>query len=236
MIKKETIYQATNGEYHKSFKIRPDERTGSAHLKQVGQGTEQHWVATDFGDDGLPKNCFDWVIKERNLQGFKEAVAWIVTELNLDVDDIKPERNKPLKIEKVPTEAPEGTVLYELRDNDTFTKRELEVFGELVTQEVMESLNWHPHIHATTIPSTHANASAESRVTTSRRSTRFINRWSSTRLTASWLQESANAVTLTVSTNCERRTVSSRDSRNRNSTVTPPTRERLSSTSVSRLP
>ena len=163
MIKKETIYQATNGgldvfrilwsdakriidngEYHKSFKIRPDERTGSAHLKQVGQGAEQHWVATDFGDDGLPKNCFDWVIKERNLQGFKEAVAWIVTELNLDVDDIKPERNKPLKIEKVPTEAPEGTVLYELRDNDTFTKRELEVFGELVTQEVMESLNWHP--------------------------------------------------------------------------------------------
>ena len=90
MIKKETIYQATNGgldvfrilwsdakriidngEYHKSFKIRPDERTGSAHLKQVGQGTEQHWVATDFGDDGLPKNCFDWVIKERNLQGFR---------------------------------------------------------------------------------------------------------------------------------------------------------------------
>lgn len=163
MINKETIYKATNGgldvfrllwddakrlidngDYNKNFKIRPDERTGSAHLKHIGQGAEQHWVATDFGDDGIPRNCFDWVIKERNLQGFKEAVAWIVTELNLDVDDIKPERNKPLKIEKVPTETPEGTVLYELRKDDTFTKREIEVFGELVTQEVMESLNWHP--------------------------------------------------------------------------------------------
>ncbi len=163
MISKEEIYQATNGgldvfkrlwddcaniieegKLTKAFKIRPGERTPSARLKEVNSGDARHYVATDFGDDGVPHNCFDWVIKERHLQGFKEAVAWIVTELNLDIDDIKPERNKPLKLVKEEATAPEGTVLFELRESGQFTKKELETFGELVTQEVMEKLNWHP--------------------------------------------------------------------------------------------
>ncbi|MCR4835393.1 MAG: hypothetical protein K5899_03290, partial [Bacteroidaceae bacterium] len=89
MIDKQKIYDATHGgldvfaylwddakriinkgETTKAFKIRTDERTGSAHLKQKGD----HWVATDFGGDAIARNCFDWVIKEHNLSGFKEAV------------------------------------------------------------------------------------------------------------------------------------------------------------------
>ncbi|MBQ6203628.1 MAG: hypothetical protein IJK46_05985 [Prevotella sp.] len=159
MIDKQKIYDATNGgldvfaylwddarriiskgETTKAFKIRMDERTGSAHLKLKGD----HWVATDFGDDGQARNCFDWVIKEHHLSGFKEAVAWIVTNLNLTIDDITPERNKPLRIEKEETAAPEGSVQFEVREGHQFTKRELEVFGDLVTQEVMDSLHWLP--------------------------------------------------------------------------------------------
>jgi len=159
MIDKSKIYAATNGgldvfaflwpdakriiakgETNKAFKIRLDERTGSAHLKQKGD----HWVATDFGDDGQARNCFDWVIKEHNLSGFKEAVAWIVTNLNLCIDEIQPEKNKPLKIEKEQTSAPERSVQFEVRDGHQFTKRELEVFGDLVTQQVMDELHWLP--------------------------------------------------------------------------------------------
>ena len=159
MIDKQKIYNATSGgldvfaylwpdarrviakgDTSKAFKIRPDERTGSAHLKQKGD----HWVATDFGDDGQARNCFDWVIREHHLSGFKEAVAWIVTNLNLSIDDITPERNKPLKIEREQTTAPEGSVQFEVRDGHQFTKRELEVFGDLVTQQVMDELHWLP--------------------------------------------------------------------------------------------
>ena len=130
----------SSGNLTKPFKIRQDERTGSAHLKNKGD----HWVATDFGDDGVARNCFDWVIKEHHLSGFKEAVAWIVTNLNLSIDEIQPERNKPLRIEKEQTTAPEGSVQFEVRDGHQFTKRELEVFGDLVTQQVMDDLHWLP--------------------------------------------------------------------------------------------
>ena len=166
MIDKQKIYDAThggldvfaylwpdarriinNGETTKAFKIRMDERTGSAHLKQKGD----HWVATDFGGDAIARNCFDWVIKEHNLSGFKEAVAWIVTNLNLTIDEITPERNKPLKIEKDHTTAPEGSVQFEVREGHQFTKRELEVFGDLVTQQVMDDLHWLPVVWVGTV-------------------------------------------------------------------------------------
>lgn len=169
MISKEQIYNRTNGgldvfrllwddaariidagDFSKSFKRR-DERTGSCHLKKKQGKDGAYWVATDFGDDQTPRNCFDWVIREMHLQGFKEAVAWIVTRLNLDIDDIKPEVNKPEKIEVVPTDAPDKSVLLELRDGDQFTKHELEVFGDLVTQDVMEQLNWHPVVWVGTV-------------------------------------------------------------------------------------
>ena len=159
MIDKQKIYDATDGgldvfahlwadarrvinsgDRSKAFKIRDEERTPSAHLKQK----DGYWVATDFGDDGQPRNCFDWVIKEHHLSGFKEAVAWIVTNLNLTIDEITPERNRPLKIEREQTDAPEGSVLFEVRGDHQFTQHELEVFGDLVTQEVMDSLHWHP--------------------------------------------------------------------------------------------
>ena len=159
MVKKEDILLATRGgldvyrllwedaariidrgEYNKPFKIRLSERSPSAHLRLKGDT----WIATDFGGDQQGRNCFDWVQKEMHLSGFKEACAWIVTELNLDIDDIKPEKNKPLRIEKVPSTAPEKSVLFEVREGGKFTKRELEVFGDLVTQEVMDDLHWLP--------------------------------------------------------------------------------------------
>ncbi len=169
MISKEQIYQRTRGgldvfrllwedaatvidrgDLSKPFKRR-QEKTGSCHLKQKHGKDGSYWLATDFGDDQQPRNCFDWVIQERHLQGFKEAVAWIVTNLNLDIDDITPERNKPEKVEYVDTDAPDKTVLLELRESDQFTRHELEVFGDLVKQETMEQLHWHPVVWVGTV-------------------------------------------------------------------------------------
>lgn len=163
MIKKEEIYFHTrggldvfrllwddaarvidNGDLTKPFKRRQDERTASCHFKRKSGKDGEYWLATDFGDDQQPRNCFDWVIREFHLQGFKEACAWIVTNLNLDIYDIKPETNKPERIEVVETDAPNHTVLFELREDDVFTDAELETFGPLVTNEVMSDLNWHP--------------------------------------------------------------------------------------------
>ena len=47
----------------KKFKVRSSERTPSAVLRQK-DGT---WRVTDFGDDGIERNCFDIACKEENL-------------------------------------------------------------------------------------------------------------------------------------------------------------------------
>jgi len=115
MVKKEEVYKATNngldiitflypdarrlvesGKLNEAFKLRPNERTPSAHMKLK----DDHWIVTDFGDDQQPRNPIDLVMKEKGFE-FKEAIAWIVSELNLTVDTIQPDVNRPMYEKRV---------------------------------------------------------------------------------------------------------------------------------------
>ena len=159
MVTKEKIYEATDKglkiichlypaaekicygvekNLKKAFKIRPNDKTASAHLKENGD----HFLVTDFGDDGHPRNPIDLVMKEKNL-GFKEALVWIVSELDLQIDNISSDINKPRYDKLLPAdpEMKEGQWYYEL--NESFTKEELGVMGPLVTQEHVDALHWH---------------------------------------------------------------------------------------------
>lgn len=157
MVKKEEVYKATNngldiitflypdarrlvesGKLNEAFKLRPNERTPSAHMKLK----DDHWIVTDFGDDQQPRNPIDLVMKEKGFE-FKEAIAWIVSELNLTVDTIQPDVNRPMYEKRVQAEPdwPEGSWQYEL--NETFTEKELEVMGPLVDVNHVSSLHWH---------------------------------------------------------------------------------------------
>ncbi len=157
MVTKEQLYDATSkgldiiaylykdarrvidsGNTTKPFKIREADKTPSAHMKEM----EKYWVVTDFGDDGHAYNPIDLVMKERNL-GFKEAMVWIVSELNLTIDSISSDINKP-RFEKGCKALPEmkdGQWYYEF--NEKFTDQELSVMGPLVTQEHVDALHWH---------------------------------------------------------------------------------------------
>jgi hypothetical protein len=165
MVTKEQVYQATNkgldiieelypdlkriryGEsanLKHAFKVRPGEKTASAHVKLMGSGPDEHYVVTDFGNDtdGHAHNPIDLVMKEKNL-GFKEALVWIVSQLNLTIDHIDANINKPRFDKKVAAdpEMKEGQWYYEL--NDKMTDEELKVMGPLVTQEHVDALHWY---------------------------------------------------------------------------------------------
>lgn len=159
MVTKEQIFEATdkgleiicllypdarnicygeNRNLSKAFKCRPNEKTPSAHLKE----TDTCYIVTDFGDDQHPRNPIDCVMKERDL-GFKESLVWIVSELNLQIDSISPDINKPHFEKLLPAdpEMKEGQWYYEL--NEKFSEEELKVMGPLVTQDHVDGLHWY---------------------------------------------------------------------------------------------
>ena len=163
MVTKEQIYDATNHgldiiEYlypdvrritqgdeknlSKPFKMRAGEKTPSAHLKLYKGAKTDYYIVTDFGDDQHPRNPIDLVMHEKAL-GFKEALVWIVSELNLQIDNINADINKPRFDKKQPADPDmiEGQWYYEL--NERFTEEELKVMGPMVTQDDVNALHWH---------------------------------------------------------------------------------------------
>lgn len=62
----------------KEFKIR-EEKTASARLKQL---KDNNWVVTDFGDDSVPRNGIQVVMKEDNIS-FREAVVMLAAKYNV---------------------------------------------------------------------------------------------------------------------------------------------------------
>lgn len=153
MIKKEDVLKATDGgldvilDYYpqaaevvgtkNKFRMRRDERTPSATIRQKQDGT---WVVTDFGDDGHEMNAIDVVMKERRLQ-FREAVLLIASQFGV-TDELKKEVNRPRTEEREATaDEKEGTEFYEL--NEEMTDDELRLLGPLVKQEHVDALHWH---------------------------------------------------------------------------------------------
>ncbi|MCR4602465.1 MAG: hypothetical protein K5683_02880 [Prevotella sp.] len=161
MVTKEQIFKATNkgldiichlypdalrqyqggGEasMKKPFKMR-NEKTPSAHIKE----TPDCWIVTDFGsaeDGGHARNPIDLVMREKSL-GFREALVWIVSELNLTIDSIDANINKPrFEAVKADPEMRDGQWYYQLKE--AFTDNELRVMGPMVTQDHVDALHWH---------------------------------------------------------------------------------------------
>lgn len=153
MIKKEDVLKATDGGlkvilgYYpqaadvvgtkNKFRMRRDERTPSATLRQHQDGT---WVVTDFGDGGHEMNAIDVAMKEDGLQ-FREAVLRLAARYGV-VDELKKEVNRPeIREEDATADQQEGQQFYELKES--FTDDELRLLGPLVKQEHVDTLHWH---------------------------------------------------------------------------------------------
>lgn len=113
----------------KRFRIRSDERTPSASLKQLPDGV---WVVTDFGGDQTPRNGIQVYQKEEALT-FREALVELAAIYG--VGGIKSEINKP-DFEKRPATADEKEGAYFFDVKKEIPEADLKVLGPKVTAEV----------------------------------------------------------------------------------------------------
>lgn len=128
----------------KEFKIRENERTASARLKQLSDG---NWVVTDFGDDSTPRNGIQICMKEEEIS-WREAIVKLAGKYG--IGGINPEVNKP-GFEKRPAkeEEKEGMMFFDIKEE--IPESDLEVLGPIVTKEVCSKYNVHSLISFTYI-------------------------------------------------------------------------------------
>lgn len=122
------------GKADKRFRIRVDEKTPSASLKQLPDGI---WVATDFGGDQTPRNGIQVFQKEEGLT-FREALVELASIYG--VGGIKSEINKA-GFEKRPAtdEEKEGEYYFDIKDE--VPEADLAVLGPRVTADICKRFN-----------------------------------------------------------------------------------------------
>ncbi|HKI90117.1 MAG TPA: hypothetical protein VKA38_13895, partial [Draconibacterium sp.] len=126
--------KAAQSKADKRFKIRSEERTASASLKQLPDGT---WVVTDFGGDQVPRNGIQVFQKEENLT-FREALFQLAGIYG--IGSIKVEINKP-DFEKRPARENEKEKEYYFDIKDEIEESELKILGPKVTLDVCKRYN-----------------------------------------------------------------------------------------------
>ena len=118
----------------KRFRIRSDDRTASASLKQLKDGI---WVVTDFGGDQTPRNGINVYMKEECLT-FREALVHLASLYG--IGGIKVEINKP-GFEKRPATSEEKEKDYFFDIKKEIPEADLKVLGPKVTKEVCKRYN-----------------------------------------------------------------------------------------------
>nr|WP_317631817.1 hypothetical protein [uncultured Flavobacterium sp.] len=114
----------------KNFKIRGNEKTASATLKQLQNGV---WVVTDFGGDQKSRNAIHICALEENIT-YGEAIQLLGAKYNIEgavMRFVKPIIEKrPLYTDEVP-----GTYGFEFRE---FEDEDLKIFGPRVNESYLD--------------------------------------------------------------------------------------------------
>ena len=119
----------------KFFKLRDEERTPSAAIKEING----IWRITDFGDDSRAMSPIELVMKCENID-FREALFLLADRYK--VGNIDAKVNKP-EIESRPatTEEKEGHFEFEL--NPKMTEKELQILGPMVNQTACDKYSYY---------------------------------------------------------------------------------------------
>jgi hypothetical protein len=137
----------------KRFRVRAEERTASASLKQLPDGI---WVVTDFGGDQTPRNGIQVFMKEESLT-FREAIVQLASIYG--VGGISAEINKPVFTKRPATpEENEGDYFFDIKP--AITDAELKVLGPKVTAEICKRYNAYSLVSFTTIRNREAHVTA----------------------------------------------------------------------------
>jgi hypothetical protein len=117
------------GRTNKKFKIRDNEKTPSATLKQLQDG---NWVVTDFGGDSKPRNAVE-LVREKYACDFAKALEYIADWFNIPSRDGISARSVEPVITSRPAEEDEAPGSRKFSHKEGFTDYELEVmFAEHV--------------------------------------------------------------------------------------------------------
>ena len=141
--KQEKLFAATNGGFdiirqyypqidgqssNKKFKLREDDKTPSAAIKQLRDG---NYVVTDFGGDQTSRNAIQIAMLEDTLS-YSEALNKWCGEYR--IGDIQKTINRAGFIKRPATvEETEGTYIFDIKEN--LTVDELALMGPIVKQE-----------------------------------------------------------------------------------------------------
>ncbi len=121
----------------KKFKLRTDERTPSASLRNKNG----RWKVTDFGGTGHEMDAIDVCKYEERIDYTSEAIALLAQKYGVE-SSLKPEVNKPdFKQREATPDEEDGKTYLEM--NEHFTPSELKVLGPLVTEDHCLALHWH---------------------------------------------------------------------------------------------
>jgi hypothetical protein len=120
----------------KHFRIRGEDRTPSATLKQI-KGV---WRVTDFGGEGRALSPVDICMQESNLS-FTEALHHLAREFNVDGKNLSPAINKPeFRTHAATGEEPDGHFTFDV--NERIAECELSLLGPRVRQADCEALGY----------------------------------------------------------------------------------------------
>lgn len=112
------------------FKLRGDEKTASASLKQMEDG---NWIVTDFGGDQKNRNAIHCWSVEKGID-FTEALKQLRAKYGLSTDSYFAEKPKP-NIKKYKADG-QDEKWYDLRQKQSFTDSELaSLFSERILKD-----------------------------------------------------------------------------------------------------
>lgn len=94
----------------RKFKIRPEEKTASATLKQAGDGV---WIVTDFGGDQKPRNAIEVVRLEKGISNYADVLKDIAESYHIQGVDYDKEYNQAaIETRDAKEDEPDGDWLF----------------------------------------------------------------------------------------------------------------------------
>ncbi len=124
-----------NYQKKKLFKIRPDEKTPSASIKEI----KNVWRVTDFGDDSTAMSPIDICMREENIS-FSEALAKLCDIFSVN-NKLNSNINKP-HIEQRPMGQGDSNRDFDFIAKEKMTDEELFLLGPPVNQKTVDKYNY----------------------------------------------------------------------------------------------
>lgn len=120
--------------HNRKFKVRDDEKTASASLKQAD---DRNWLVTDFGGDSQPRNAIQCYMFEKGL-GYVPAIRELAANYNIISQEKQAELIRSTFSER-PAEPEELEGKFSWKIRESFNDMEIET---IISKKVLSYVGW----------------------------------------------------------------------------------------------